>query len=644
MAETSLFGIDRSPAPVAFVFGGSDASGAVTNDLYLGLPTHEQNLWLRAQDVYGPQAGEGPYLTASQVLYHEQGQRLIVVGDRVAGDAGRSPDEAWIFELRTGTWRHIGSLNAGFPISRSSLSVDRDRQRAIVYGPAWAVTHWTAATQVLSLRTLTLEDLATSEAAEGPFGLADHGAFYDPRESALYVYGGRDSAGYSHGLFRLDLASKQWTHLGSGRAGPGPRLRPLLSRDPTSDTVWVVGGEVGPREPGLVFWGFRNGEWFRHETLRELDPSGTIFQGRFDLLGVHRYPLVVPEDEPYPGILFVARLESADPNLGLRVLDASGKLVAEDLRLGTSKSVVLYAHSLYFLEVVPLAGYDSGSRPEYTISVVEGSPAQVGSYSGSTGVNDLLVEGDLVYLVGKQGLETVSIADLGAPFALGQVGLPGAGQGILRCGDQACVSKAQQGGTSLVTVDLSSPGAPEIVGSLRTPGQSRSLGTKGTWLYLSDGGAGVSIVDTRDPLHLVRVGDLHLPGIVSSIHVAANRLYVATRPDHRVRIYSLTEPSAPVLLGELLAGSQVEAMRAYGTLLHVAEHAQPGGTQGCTSGKYCPRGTSVEVFDVSDPGAAYIKGAYDGAASPAVHLQPTGDHFLVRTYTGFEVYQVVPVQ
>lgn len=164
----------------------------------------------------------------------------------------------------------------------------------------------------------------------------------------------------------------------------------------------------------------------------------------------------------------------------------------------------------------------------------------------------------------------------------------------------------------------------------------------GGWVYLADGGAGVSIVDAQDPGALTRVDHLSLPGQVTALAVSANRLYVATRPDLRVRIYELTEERSPALLGELYAAGVVEAMRAHGSVLHVAEHAGSG-WQGCLSGHLCPRGTAVEVFDVSEPTAAVRLGGYDGQAYPAVHLVSYGGYALVRAPDGFTIYQAVPV-
>ncbi len=210
-------------------------------------------------------------------------------------------------------------------------------------------------------------------------------------------------------------------------------------------------------------------------------------------------------------------------------------------------------------------------------------------------------------------------------------------------GEVACVAKAKQG-ISLKTVDLSDPAAMQVLGALQTPGVSRQVGVKGArWVYLSDGGAGVSIIDVSDPAQPVRVGSVNQPGVVTALYVVANRLYVGTHPPNRIYIYDLTVEQAPVLLGSFGAGAMVEAMRVNGEFLHVAEIGGSG-WQGCITGKYCPPGTQVEVYDISDPAAAWLVDTYSEDQQPAVHMKTYRDYALVRTDSGFTVYRAVPPQ
>ena len=155
-------------------------------------------------------------------------------------------------------------------------------------------------------------------------------------------------------------------------------------------------------------------------------------------------------------------------------------------------------------------------------------------------------------------------------------------------------------------------------------------------------GAGLSILEVRNPASPLLVDRLTVPGVVTAVAVAANRLYVASRPQHNVRIYEIADSRSPVLLGTFDIADPAEAMLVRGNWLHVAEHSG-NGWQGCQSGQHCPRGTQVEVYDISDPADVQLVGSYDGVQDPVVHLKNYGRYGLVRTYDGFTVYQTVPL-
>jgi hypothetical protein len=578
------------------------------------------------------------------LLYDERGQRLVLMGGHQVfsevSTHGSYRKELWTFDLAKGLWRLVSSLPEGFRAESMTPAEDRLRGRVLLVG---AVPLETAKVFLLDLRTLALSEFGMTPTGEEPGKLWGAGAFLEPIEQALYLYGGLSEKDFSTVAYRLDLISREWSRLGDGKDGPGLRIKPFVSYDRTTGTLWVAGGEYGPEEEGLPMWSLRDGRWSRRDSLRPQSDGVTTFTYAYDPNTRVQIPVVAPETSPYPGTLYLVRMTSTDPSLGLQVLDSSGEVVTADLSPSPVNTVSWFAHSMYTVQVVPLPGLAADARPELTVTITPATLQEVGGYHGSAGVNDLLVQDDVAYLVGESGLEAVDLTDLGSLHRVGQFALGGTGMAISACGVNTCVSKSPQGGTSLLAVDLSSPTAPRVAGSLHTPGQSRSIGVKsGRWVYLSAGGAGVSIIDARDPTLPVRVDQLTLPGQVTSLTVSANRLYVATRPDLRVRIYELTEEQSPALLGELISGSVVEAMRVHGNALHLAEHAYDD-WQGCMTGRYCPRGAHVEVYDVSDPTSPVLAGEYDDLANPAVHMVPYRDHALVRTWDGFTVYQAVPV-
>jgi hypothetical protein len=301
---------------------------------------------------------------------------------------------------------------------------------------------------------------------------------------------------------------------------------------------------------------------------------------------------------------------------------------------------VYYGRTLHRVEVVPLPGLTSGVAPTFQVTVHEADLVEVGSYTTERRVSDLLWQGSAVYLVGVDGLRTVDMTDPPAPTPLTRLELRGVGMGITRCGEVACVAEALRG-SSLETVSLEDPFAPQKLGSLRTPGVSRQVAARGArYAYLADGGFGVSIVDLVDPAHPVAVGRIATPGLVTATRVHGTRLLVATWPQPKVWIYDVTEETAPALLGSFTVSHAVSDLRQSGSLVHVTGFTWAG-WQSCLSGNPCVPGTEVEVYDVSDPAAATWAGDYDGGVSPFVGLQTSGEYGVVRTARGFTVYQAV---
>jgi hypothetical protein len=642
--DSKLLGIEMSMTPVVFQYGGTLEDGGGSGAFWVGLPADKERRWLSAEEIWGPAAVQGPKMFDGALLvYDERGKRLVLMGGHQVYSEGYPypiyRKEMWSFDLAKGLWKRISSLPEDFWAESMTPAEDRLRGRAFLVGE---VPREAAKVYLLDLRTLELSEFAVTPTGAEPGKLWGAGAFLEPIEQALYLYGGLSEKDFSLVAYRLDLIGREWTRLGDGKLGPGSRLLPFVSYDRSTGTLWVAGGEYGPQEQGVAFWGLRDGQWLRRDSLLPETEQPLTYKATYDPYTKLSVPVVASETSPYPGTLYVASMTSTDPNLGVLVVDSSGEVVASDLSPSTVSAVTWFAHSMYTLQVVPLPGLDPDARPELTITISPATLQEVGGFHGSFGVNDLMVRGHMAFLVGENGLEAVSLSDLQAPQRVGQLDLGGTGQAIAPCGDRTCVSKSPKHGTALVTLDLESPAKP-FVGAVGTPGQSRSIGVKSArWVYLSDGGAGVSIIDASDPAAPVRVESLVLPGQVTALVVSANRLYVASMPELKVRIYELTEEQSPALIGELTSRAVVEAIRVHGNALHLAKH-EGSAWQGCVTGRYCPRGLQVEVYDVSDPALPVLAGEYDGLANPAAHMVPYRDHALVRTYDGFTVYQAVPV-
>jgi hypothetical protein len=150
------------------------------------------------------------------------------------------------------------------------------------------------------------------------------------------------------------------------------------------------------------------------------------------------------------------------------------------------------------------------------------------------------------------------------------------------------------------------------------------------------------VIDLSDPENPLNIDRIDTPGLVTSVLVSQNRLYVGLAPFSRVRIYEVAAAQSPMLLGEFSTAGPVEAMRLDGNELHVAQYEKLRDALRCLVGVGCVAGEHVEVFDVTDPTQAVLRGAYDGRDTPAVHMQVTGGHVVVSAGDGLAIYAVEP--
>ncbi|MDY0004922.1 MAG: hypothetical protein RBU30_26725, partial [Polyangia bacterium] len=223
--STDLFGLDLGEADVVFRFGGVKDGAGFSNALWLGIITEKDNLWLRAEDLYGPEAADGPVMEFARIVHDARNQRLLVMGNQlvpVDGQVQVLANRLWLFDLVQGRWIDAGWLPVdGSWVSYFSVDLDPVLGRAILVDGAYQGSWTDTAVFTLDLDTLRLTPRPTHPSARGPFAPRNHGSFLDPEERALYVYGGADIEGASTKAFRLDLRNWEWSYVGDGASGPG---------------------------------------------------------------------------------------------------------------------------------------------------------------------------------------------------------------------------------------------------------------------------------------------------------------------------------------------------------------------------------------------------------------------------------------
>ena len=108
------------------------------------------------------------------------------------------------------------------------------------------------------------------------------------------------------------------------------------------------------------------------------------------------------------------------------------------------------------------------------------------------------------------------------PFEVGAIPIPGEAAGVE--GSWAYVAAGSAG---LLVIDVSSRGAPELVGIYDTPGRATGVAAQDSLVYVADGEAGLQIIDVSAPWAPVLAGAYDTEGEARAVEVAGDLAYVA---------------------------------------------------------------------------------------------------------------------
>jgi hypothetical protein len=179
---------------------------------------------------------------------------------------------------------------------------------------------------------------------------------------------------------------------------------------------------------------------------------------------------------------------------GLEVVDlstpASPRVVGT--MAGTMKGVVVSGRYAYALQVIP-------GNPSHTDLVVvdlgvPSAPAIVGRVTtAAPGGTQLALSGSVAYVVaGLAGLQTIDVSSPTAPRVLGTVDTPGSAWGVAVANGYAYVAD----GPTLLAIDVRTPSQPVVRGTLAT--SASAVATSGSMVYAVDG-MQLKVVDATNP-------------------------------------------------------------------------------------------------------------------------------------------------
>jgi hypothetical protein len=137
-------------------------------------------------------------------------------------------------------------------------------------------------------------------------------------------------------------------------------------------------------------------------------------------------------------------------------------------------------------------------------------PFEVGRVTTPSLVNNIATSGNHAYIAnGENELVTVDVSDPALPTILGTYAYnSGNAYGVAVEGDFAYIADGTNG---LVIVYISDPAAPTLEGVYNTAGVASHVAIAGDYAYIADGVNGLVVVDIADPLHQALKEHMTLP-------------------------------------------------------------------------------------------------------------------------------------
>jgi hypothetical protein len=256
----------------------------------------------------------------------------------------------------------------------------------------------------------------------------------------------------------LTTADKAWPELVSTYVSPGTGYFVDV------DGPWIYLGSWGG---GLII-------------LDGTDPGSLVEVGNFRATGASESGSVAVRD----GLAFVGEYQN-----GLAIVDVS-----------TPGSPVEVGRTGDFAAAVALMGdlaLAAGPAPVRIYDVSDPhDPDYVDLISLFDPVNDLLVDGELVYMATDDGLEIVDLSDPDEPLALGGIETTDRALGLALYDEHVFVAAGQAG---VRGVDVSDPSNPVETWTDGWSSHANDVAIHGGWLWVADDAGGPDPYDVGNP-------------------------------------------------------------------------------------------------------------------------------------------------
>jgi hypothetical protein len=241
----------------------------------------------------------------------------------------------------------------------------------------------------------------------------------------------------------------------------------------------------------------------------------------------------------------------ADGNSGLQIIDVdttafSGlKIIGSVNTPGDGRDVWVTDTTAYIAD-----GYDGLQ----VVDVSNPSSIFIGSVQTSTWAQDVALSGNYAYVTEagalSPGVTAVDISDPSNPTIVDEKNL-GYCYGIEVAGNYAYIANYMNG---LTILDISTPYAPTVAGSVNTPGNARDVSVSGTIAAIADG-SDLQIIDVSDPENPFIISSVDPdPAASSSVYgvaVSGNTICIAGNSDSGFRVVDISDPYNPTVSNKI---------------------------------------------------------------------------------------------
>ena len=209
----------------------------------------------------------------------------------------------------------------------------------------------------------------------------------------------------------------------------------------------------------------------------------------------------------------------------------------------------------------------SGHAATASVAVQTFSPTALAFLPLYGFLNAVDVAGDYAYVAaGANGLYVIDVSNLAAPFLAAFFYRQGNANDVRVAGTIAYMAD----GDRLLTVDVSDPLHPALLGQAPIAGNAVRLAVGGGLAVIADETYGLRVVDVGNPMQPREIGSLPLAGTPRAVSLDGSQAVVACG-DSGVSVVDLSDPTAPVLLGTTPAGAvEGGGIVARGHLAYVA--------------------------------------------------------------------------